>query len=237
MSLIIAIGLSAAGSLFNLDLGNIESDYYPEKQIVVETNFSVYSDYVYNLEGQLVMSEPNGLHEDRFYVQINTIFKIPIVISGNAKTSADAEIGYLARILAAESLVYVKQGTAHKISMFTRVCIAESIKNRKNSDFGSYAKYDTYRDVILYTGYATSAKEFNNTKSWLSHPIAKQRFIEEVLPVAIFVFFNDTDFTNNSTGFFTPAKLSKDVYNAFKKHKLVEINGIDPYYEFTFWKV
>jgi len=120
--------------------------------------------------------------------------------------------------------------------MFTRVCIAESIRNRKESDFGFYSRYNNYKNVIYYTGYATYAKEFKYTQNWLHNSVAKKRFIEEVLPVAIFTYFNQTNFTDNATGFITPAKLSIQKYNAFKKRTLIHIDGIDPYNEFTFWK-
>lgn len=235
MSIFTTIGLSAL-TFLNVNVLNPPKEFFPEKQEITSENQITYSDYYYSEIGELTESEANNISEDRFYVKISNKFSVPIDITGTNKSLMSTEIGYLARILAAESLTYVQNGQAKNISMFTRVCIAESIKNRKESALGFYAKYNKYRDVIYYTGYATNAKEFKYTKSWLKNRIAKERFIEEVLPVAIFTYFNDSEFTNEATGFITPSKMSISLYNAFKKRTLIEVIGIDPYNEFTFWK-
>ena len=219
----------------NENFESIETTF-PSKQTAEAHSLNYHSNYIYSTDGQLIESSENTSKHDKFYVRINNNKSIEINLSNLTEVNESSEIGYLARILSAESLVYTKQGSYFNISMFTRVCIAESIKNRKNSDFGFYAKYNTYKSVIFYTGYATSANEFKNTQSWLNHRIAKTRFIQEVIPVAIYVYYNETDFTNNSTGFITPAKMSSTLYNKFKKRTLVEVEGIDPYYEFVFWK-
>lgn len=235
MSLLTTIGLGTL-TFLNVNVLNPPKEFFPEKQEIINENQITYSDYYYSEKGELTESEPNNLSQNRFYVKLNNKFSVPIDITGTSKSLMCTEIGYLARILAAESLTYVQNGHAKNISMFTRTCIAESIRNRKESALGFYAKYNKYRDVIYYTGYATNAKEFKYTKNWLKNPIAKKRFVEEVLPVAIFTYFNNTDFTDDATGFITPAKMSVSVYNAFKKRTLIEIIGIDPYNEFTFWK-
>jgi hypothetical protein len=235
MSILATISLTAM-NLFGVEVYEPPTAYFPEKQEVTSDNIACFSDFIYSQNGELLEVRKNDKKENRFYVKINDLIKISIDISPYAKNSVGAEIGVLARILSAESLTTVIHGRVKHINMFTRVCIAETIRNRKNSQFGFFAKYNTYRDVILYTGYATNSREFKQTKDWLRNAIARERFIEEVLPAAIYVYFNQTEFTNEATGFFTPAKMSKEKYNAFKKRTLIEIVGIDPYYEFTFWK-
>ena len=215
---------------------DVVENSFPAAQVVDVNSFSNNSNYIYSTDGKLVDVYRNNFGYDKFFVQLNFNKFIEIDLSNSDIVDASSEIGYLARILSAEALVYTKNGSYYNISMFTRVCIAESIKNRKNSDFGFYAKYNTYKSVILYTGYATNANEYRNTKSWLNHNIAKKRFIQEVLPAAIFVYYNNTDFTSSATGFITPSKMSSSLYNKFKKRTLVEVDGIDPYYEFVFWK-
>ena len=223
-------------SLFVNENSELKENYFPLEQTVEASTLNYYSDYIYSTDGKLVEVKENNSRQDNFYVKTDDNEIVEINLLGSKVTSASSEIGYLARILAAEALIYEKNGFYFNISMLTKVCIAESIRNRKNSNFGFYANYDTYRNVIFYTGYATYAKEFIDTKSWLKNQVAKARFIQEVLPAAIFVYYNDTNFTNNSTGFITPSKLSLEKYNKFKKRTLVEISGIDPYYEFVFWK-
>ncbi len=235
MSILATIGLSAF-TFLNVNFVEPAKAFFPEKQEIPAQNQQIYSDYYYSELGELIETKPNDEKTNRFYVKINNKFPIPIDITGTSRSLMSTEIGYLARILSAESLTYVSHGKAKEISMFTRVCIAESIKNRKDSDLGFYAKYNKYKDVIYHTGYAIYAKQFKYTSSWLRNPIAKTRFVEEVLPVAIFVYFNNTDFTDDATGFITPAKLTVQTYNAFKKRTLIRIKGIDPYNEFTFWK-
>jgi len=235
MNIITTIGLGAI-TFFNFNTVEAEKDYFPEKQEIFGKSHVSYTDYYYSENGDLLESEANNTGSNRFFVKINNKFPIPIDITGTSKSLISTEIGYLARILAAESLTFVQNGKAKNISMFTRVCIAESIKNRKESEFGFYANYNSYKAVIYHTGYATYAKEFKYTKSWIKNAIAKKRFVEEVLPVAVFIYFHETDFTENATGFITPAKLSVAKYNAFKKRKLICIDGIDAYNEFTFWK-
>ncbi len=235
MSLLATISLTAM-NLLGVEVYEPPTAYFPEQQEITSDNIACFSDYIYSQKGELIEVRKNEVRENRFYVKINDILKIAIDISPTKKYSPGAEIGYLARILSAESLTTVIHGKIKHISMFTRVCIAETIRNRKNSQLGFYAKYNTYRDVILYTGYATNGREFKQTKDWLKNAIARERFVEEVLPAAIYVYFNETNFTNKATGFFTPAKMTKEKYNAFKKRTLIEIIGIDPYYEFTFWK-
>lgn len=234
MKTILFLGLNAIASLFVTDKTELELEF-PEQQAANEETFVSYSDYVYSSSGRLISAEKNDSYEDNFFIQTEDEI-IEIDLNGSKEATASSEIGYLARILATEALVYTKNGNYYNISMFTRICIAESIKNRKNSDFGFYANYDTYRSVIFYTGYATNGNEFTNTKQWLNHRIAKMRFVEEVLPVAIFTYFYETNYTSGATGFITPAKMSSDMYQRFKKRVLIEIPNIDPYYEFTFWK-
>ncbi len=206
-----------------------------EQQVVSKENISSYAEYYFSTEGKLVKVKPTE-NENKFFVKVDNFTTVEIDVAGHSNLQISNEIGYLARILAAESLTFVRNGKVYKISMFTRLCIAESIRNRKESDFGYFSKYNTYKDVILYTGYATNAREFRYTKQWLKNIIAKRRFIEEVLPVAIYEYFHKTDFTGDAIGFFTPVKISKEKYNAFGKRTLIHIEGIDPYYEFTFWK-
>ncbi len=209
---------------------------YPAKQSANNQTFSQSCDYIYSQRGNLISVSKNNTYQDNFYVQTADDELVRLDLDGSTKVSVSSEIGYLARILSAESLVYTKKGNCYNVSMFTRVCIAESIKNRKNSNFGFFANYKTYRGVILYTGYATYAKEFSRTYQWLQNSVAKMRFVEEVLPVAIFIYFNDTNFTDNATGFITPAKLSSDKYQKFQNRNLITIDNIDAFYEFTFWK-
>jgi hypothetical protein len=235
MSILVSLGISVL-SMFNIEVVEPPKEYFPEKQEITNNYHIQHADYYYSLRGELIETKNNDSDEDHFYVKINKNFSIPIDLSGKNKSLISTDIGYLARILSAETLTYVKKGQAMHIDMFTRVCIAESIKNRKESQMGFYANYNTFKDVILHTGYATYAKEFRYTEKWLNNNVAKKRFVEEVLPVAIFEYFNKTNFTNGATGFITPAKLSRTKYLAFQKRKLIEIKGIDPYYEFTFWK-
>ena len=235
MSILVSLGLSAL-SFFNVKVIEPAKEFFPEKQEMTENYHVQHASYYYSTKGELLKSENNNSNEDEFYVKINPKLTIKIDIEGGSSSFMGKEIGYLARILSAESLTYVKNGKAQAISMFARVCIAESIRNRKESQFGFFSKYNTYRDVIIHTGYAVYAKEFKYTKKWIANPIAKKRFVEEVLPIAVFEYFNKTNFTDGATGFITPAKLSKEKYLAFQKRILIQIMGIDPYYEFTFWK-
>lgn len=214
----------------------ITDNFFPSEQIAEENTFNYTSDYIYSTTGELIEANENNSGQDNFFVLNDTNELVKINLIGSKITSIGSEIGYLARILSSEALIYEKDGTYHDISMFTRVCIAETIRNRKNSDFGFYGNYNTYRNVIFYTGYATYGKEFKDTYKWLENKVAKKRFVQEVLPPAIFIYFNETNFTNNATGFITPAKISSEKYNKFKKRNLIEIENIDPYYEFTFWK-
>ena len=229
------IGLAI--SSFAGKIEKIEAPKMPiiEKQVVADENISSYEQYYFSTDGELIKVKPSE-NENKFFVKVDNFTTVEIDINGNSNLQISNEIGYLARILAAESLTFVKNGKVYRISMFTRLCIAESIRNRKESYLGYFSKYNTYKEVILYTGYATNAKEFRYTNQWLKNIIAKRRFIEEVLPVAVYEYFHKTDFTNKAIGFFTPVKISKQKYNAFGKRTLIHIEGIDPLYEFTFWK-
>ncbi len=208
----------------------------PEIQTAENETLKYSSSYIYNTSGELLYSSKNNFNENKFFIKNEKNKLIKIDLKGSNKDDISSELGYLSRMLAAEALIYVKNGKSYNISMFTRICIAETIKNRKNSEFGFYKKYNSYRSVIEYTGYATYAKEYYDTQNWLKNHIAKKRFIQEVIPAAIFVFFNETNFTSGATGFFTPAKITNERYNRFKKRQLIKIENIDPYYEFTFWK-
>jgi len=236
MSTIISIGIGILSFFTEIEKVEAPKEFYPTQQSVSTNLYQEYSDFYYSTKGELLQIKKNNSDHDNFYIKFNDLVDYKISVDGKSQNIISNEVGYLARILSAESLTYVKKGKVYKVSMLARVCIAESIRNRKESDFGFFAKYNTYKSVISYTGYATYAKQFRDTKSWLKHPIAKKRFIEEVLPAAIFVYFNKTNFTNNATGFITPVKLSSEKYKAFQKRKLIYIDGVDPYYEFTFWK-
>ncbi|MBN2891826.1 MAG: hypothetical protein JXL97_08165 [Bacteroidales bacterium] len=235
MNTLLLLGINALATFFLSSTIENENNF-PRRQDANEETFLQKSDYVYSETGQLVEHFQNEKNEDRFFVLVDNDEKIEINLTGSKIIDSSSEIGYLARILAAEALIYEKDGFYYNISMFTRICIAESIKNRKNSDFGFYKNYNSYRNIIFYTGYATNAKEFKETHTWLKNTIAKKRFVEEVLPVAIYVYFNDTYLTSGATGFITPAKLTSDMYQRFQKRTIIEIENIDPYYEFTFWK-
>jgi hypothetical protein len=223
-------------SLLVNDKTEIAENFFPTEQIAEKDALNYSSDYVYSSNGELIEALENKSGQDKFFVITDDNELVEINLIGSKITSIGSEIGYLARILSSEALIYEKSGSYHNISMYTRVCIAESIRNRKNSDFGFYADYKTYRSVIFYTGYATYGKEFKDTHKWLKNQVAKKRFVQEILPPAIFIYFNETNFTNNATGFITPSKLTLEKYNKFKKRNLIEIANIDPYYEFTFWK-
>lgn len=217
------------------ETSKLKPNYYPTKQTVVSEYLNSNMDYIYSTYGQLIEIRQNNEGSNQFYVQINEFLLVKIDLN-NSNSTMSSELGYLSRILAAESLTAQFSDYSKNISMYTRVCVAQTIRNRKNSNIGTWSKYKTYRDIILKTGYATSAYEFKETEKWLEKPIALKRFTEEVLPVAIFVFFNKTDFTNNAVGFYTPAKTSDEIAELFTNTKTIEIKGVDPYYEFTFWK-
>jgi len=236
MNTILLLGLNTIISLFVSNNFTSDGEIFPQMQVADQQAFAKSSDYFYSYTGELIEYSFNNQADDRFFVNTQNNSVIEIQLTNSTKKTHGREIGYLARILSAEALVSVKNGYAQNISMYSRICIAESIKNRKNSDFGFYKNYTSYRSVITYTGYATNAREFIYTRSWLNNQVAKKRFVQEVLPAAIFVYFNDSDYTNGATGFITPAKMSNTMYQNFAKRTLIEIKGIDPYYEFTFWK-
>lgn len=215
-----------------------KDNYYPSRQSVSQEYLSTSNDYIYSTDGQLMEIVANDIKNNRFFVKVQNIVLIEIELKEDDRElpGLGAEIGYLARILSSETLTSGKMDNAKRVSMFARVCVAETIKNRKKSELGFFAKYRTYRDVIKYTGYATNLVEYYDTQNWLKSPIAFKRFTEEVLPAAIFVFFNNTNFTNNAIGFYTPAQMREGRILDFAGVKSYEISGIDPYYEFTFWK-
>lgn len=236
MKTLLLLSLNTIASLFVVDNADDNNVSFPDKQITEDHTLIKNSDFYYSQTGQFVESKNNSSYSDRFFVYTNTNDTVEIKLTNTNKVSHGYEIGYLARILSAETLVYEKHNKAYNVSMYARVCIAESIKNRTLLDYGYYERYNSYKSVITNTGYATNAKEYRNPYSWLENKIAKKRFVQEVLPVAIYVYYNETNFTNGATGFITPAKMSNEMYQRFQKKQLIEIKGIDPFYEFTFWK-
>ncbi len=174
-------------TLVNENVDNSELNI-PQQQTVNNETFLQTTDYIYSVTGGIVETKENNTYSDNFYVETEKNELIKISINDTKQIETGSEIGYLARILAAEALIYEKSGNYYNISLFTRICIAETIKNRKNSDFGFYKNYKSYRSVIIYTGYATYAKEFQNTQTWLKNVVAKKRFVQEVLPAAIYVY-------------------------------------------------
>lgn len=236
MSTLLLIGLNTIATLFGTNNKSTNEETFPEKQIAEEQTFLQSANYYYSKNGKLIKTETTNYENDNFFVITDQDQIIEIKLTNSNKITHGNEIGYLARILSAESLIYEKEDKVFNISMFTRICIAESIKNRKNSNLGFYKNYKTYKSVITYTGYATNAKQYTNTYLWIENKIAKKRFVQEVLPAAIYIYFNNSNHTNGATGFITPAKMSSDMYQKFKKRNLIEIPGIDPYYEFTFWR-
>lgn len=213
-------------------------NYYPSKQNTTHKILNTANDYIYSTNGEIIEIIPNDTKNNRFFVKVQNIVLIEVELTEDQRElpGLGAEIGYLARILCSETLTSGNTENAKRISMFARVCVAETIKNRKKSDLGYFAKYRTYRDVISFTGYATNMIEYYNTPKWLNSTIALKRFTEEVLPAAIFVFFNNTNFTNNAIGFYTPAQMREGRILDFSGVRSFEISGIDPYFEFTFWK-
>ncbi|MBN2662054.1 MAG: hypothetical protein JXR68_00270 [Bacteroidales bacterium] len=236
MSTILLIGLNTIITLFGTNYTNTNNETFPEKQIAEEQILLQSANYYYSQNGKLIKTETNNSEADKYFVIIDQDRVIEIKLTNSNKIVHGNEIGYLARILSAETLIYEKNDKVYNISMFTRICIAETIKNRKNSNLGFYKNYKTFKSVITNTGYATNAKQYTKPFTWMENKIAKKRFVQEVLPAAIYIYFYNTNHTNGATGFITPAKMSTDMYQKFKKRTLIEIPGIDPFYEFTFWR-
>ncbi len=233
MNLLSAIAVSFGTSISALLLLSKKKDEeYPKKQIADKQCLKSFSDYFYSTNGILENCRINNLGKDRFFVKTKPR-QIQILFNCSYDSYA-CEIGVLCKILSAETLISDKG----KISMFTRLCIAESIKNRKKSQFGFYTNYNTFNSVIKHTGYATYSDYFKNFTSKMQNSYTKKRIIEEVIPIAIFTYFNDTSYTNNATGFFTPVKLSSDKLKKFytPEKTIIKIKGIDNEKEFTFWK-
>jgi len=113
MSIITTIGLSAV-TFLNINFIKPAEDFYPSKQEIPQENEIVYSDYYYSQLGELMESEKNHSNRNRFFVKISNNFSVPIDITGTSKSLMSTEIGYLARILSAESLTFIQNGKAKK---------------------------------------------------------------------------------------------------------------------------
>lgn len=208
------------------------------KQKIPSTYLNGNYSFYYNIYGQIIKITENQNLGSRYFVKFDDFFEIEIKLDEDDVNPYDigVELGYLARILAAEAMTAHVDNNSKKISTFTQICIAETIKNRVKSQVGFFSYYKTYKDVVLKTGYAINRIEFRETRKWLKNAYSHKRFLEEILPVSIFVFFNNTDFTKGAIGFYTPAKSDPEKIKILQQYKTISIEGIDPTYEFVFWR-
>lgn len=212
---------------------NTENREENKQMFLLKSQNPICEDIYINTKGEIIKRELNNLANDNFYIFLTHKTFIPIGL--------ESDLGYLARAVLSEAGGATTNGKT--ISFKAKLAVAEVIKNRKidntpNSAKYKYlryfSKYNTYKSVILNTGFDGIKKsEFLTPFKHYKEFGFRDEFIK-CFQSAVFVYYNEINLTQNSFFFYTPSRVTKPRSWSF----LYEVNvlGVEPYFEFSFLK-